>query len=201
MANTALVFQGVQNDLCDPSGRLYPLLGAQLERRGTLTSLRRLVEGFLAARQPVFLVPIEFTPDYREIARAEGVLGLIREQRTLSRGSRGAAPLESFVPLLERVTVVQAKRGLCAFGTTPLHELLQRASVSTVVVAGLLTNVCVETTARSAYDLGYRVVMVPEATATRSDAEQDASERYAFPLLGASLGVGAVLAQLDTPSP
>jgi nicotinamidase-related amidase len=197
MTTTALVFQGVQNDFCHPSGRLYSLLGAQLQQRGTLTALRRLVEGFLDRRAPVFFVPIEFTSDYREITRAEGVLGLIRDQRALSRGSVGAAPLESFLPLLERATVVQAKRGLCAFGTTPLHDLLQRAGVTTVVVAGLLTNVCVETTARSAYDLGYRVVMVPEATATRTDDEQRASERYAFPLLGTSLDVSTALAQLD----
>lgn len=53
-----------------------------------------------------------------------------------------------------------------AFTTTGLQQLLTERGVSEVVVSGLRTEQCCETTARLASDLGYRVTFVIDATAT-----------------------------------
>ncbi|MER7048444.1 cysteine hydrolase family protein [Streptomyces jumonjinensis] len=53
-----------------------------------------------------------------------------------------------------------------AFTTTPLQQLLTSAGVGEVTVCGIRTEQCVETTARLASDLGYRVVFVTDATTT-----------------------------------
>jgi len=53
-----------------------------------------------------------------------------------------------------------------AFYKTGLDGLLKEQGVSTVVVTGLLTNLCCETTARSAFVRGYRVLMPVDGTAT-----------------------------------
>lgn len=47
--------------------------------------------------------------------------------------------------------------------------------IDTLVVGGVVTNRCVETTARDATDLGYQVVMVDDATATFSPEVQEAT--------------------------
>jgi len=49
---------------------------------------------------------------------------------------------------------------LSGFTNTQLKHLLQQRQIKNVAIAGFLTNVCVEATARSAYDLGYRVVVI-----------------------------------------
>lgn len=53
-----------------------------------------------------------------------------------------------------------------AFTTTNLQQILTERGVREVVVCGIRTEQCCETTARVAGDLGYRVVFVTEATAT-----------------------------------
>lgn len=53
-----------------------------------------------------------------------------------------------------------------AFYNTKLDKLLQQLSVKTVVVTGVMTNLCCETTARSAFVHGYRVLMPVDGTAT-----------------------------------
>ncbi len=53
-----------------------------------------------------------------------------------------------------------------AFTTTPLQQLLTGAGVTELVVCGIRTEQCVETTARVASDLGYRVSFPVDATTT-----------------------------------
>lgn len=60
--------------------------------------------------------------------------------------------------------------GLCA-----LPELLHVRGIETVVVAGTVTNVCCESTARDARALGFRVIMAADANAARTDAEHNAT--------------------------
>jgi nicotinamidase-related amidase len=53
-----------------------------------------------------------------------------------------------------------------AFTTTELGRVLQRAGVRRIVVTGIRTEQCCETTARVGFDLGYDVDFVTEATLT-----------------------------------
>ena len=54
-----------------------------------------------------------------------------------------------------------------AFAKTNLHELIQEASRSELIIAGFATHMCVSSTTRAALDLGYRSTIVAGATATR----------------------------------
>jgi nicotinamidase-related amidase len=61
-----------------------------------------------------------------------------------------------------------------AFTTTNLQQLLTQQGITEVVVCGIRTEQCCETTARVASDLGYEVTFVTEATATNPIAHRDA---------------------------
>jgi len=61
-----------------------------------------------------------------------------------------------------------------AFTTTNLQQLLTRRAITEVIVCGIRTEQCCETTARVASDLGYQVTFVTEATATSPIAHRDA---------------------------
>jgi len=181
---TAIVFQGLQVDFCSPEGKLYGLLAEQLTSRRLIPSLVGFLGEALDLGVRAYFVPIIFTPDYRELRQVGGILAAIKQAGAFQAGTRGAEPIGELRPLLDRITVLNAKRGLCAFGSTDLDDRLRRDGIKTVALCGLLTNVCVEATARSAYDLGYEVIMLTDLTATRSAQEQAASERFIFPLLG-----------------
>jgi len=61
-----------------------------------------------------------------------------------------------------------------AFTTTNLQQLLTQQGITEVIICGIRTEQCCETTARVASDLGYRVTYVTEATATSPIAHRDA---------------------------
>ena len=61
-----------------------------------------------------------------------------------------------------------------AFTTTGLQQLLTQRGVTELVICGIRTEQCCETTARVASDLGYQVTFVTEATATNPIAHRDA---------------------------
>jgi nicotinamidase-related amidase len=63
-----------------------------------------------------------------------------------------------------------------AFTTTNLQQLLTQHGITELIICGIRTEQCAETTARVAFDLGYQVTFVTEATATNPVAHRDAPE-------------------------
>ena len=54
-----------------------------------------------------------------------------------------------------------------AFLNTELLDLLKGWEVERVVITGMMTHLCVDATARAAYDLGFQVIVAEDACATR----------------------------------
>lgn len=71
-----------------------------------------------------------------------------------------------------------------AFLGTPLDDLLRKRNVTQIFLAGVATSIGVESTARSAFDLGYNVVLVVDAMTDR-DAD---SHRHSVEKISPRLG-------------
>jgi nicotinamidase-related amidase len=83
-----------------------------------------------------------------------------------------------------------------AFHETGLHDNLRERKISTVVIAGLVTNFGVESTARAADEHGYQVVLVEDAMASM-DAESHAfAISKIFPHLGTVCSTDDLLSRL-----
>ncbi|WP_342129428.1 cysteine hydrolase [Hydrogenophaga sp. OTU3427] len=82
--------------------------------------------------------------------------------------------------------VVVDKMRFGALGTEhcSLNGELVLRGIDTVVIAGTLTNICCESTARQAMELDYRTIVVADATAARSDAAQTAALLNVFAAFG-----------------
>ncbi len=80
-------------------------------------------------------------------------------------GSAGAAIHPRLAPR-DGETVIP-KTFPSSFDNTDLHAFLQARGVKTLVLAGLMAHMCVETTARAAVPLGYAVLVAADATAGR----------------------------------
>jgi nicotinamidase-related amidase len=98
-------------------------------------------------------------------------------------GSQGVFdPAQGHVRLLEELEQpklgepVLHKTSHNAFTTTNLQQLLTEAGVRELVVCGIRTEQCVETTTRVGSDLGYRVVFVTDATTTNPHRGLSAEE-------------------------
>ncbi|GAA2007895.1 cysteine hydrolase family protein [Microbacterium ulmi] len=83
----------------------------------------------------------------------------------LHAGAPGNALVE-VVAAVEPALFVTKSVNSAFYGDPDLHAWLQREGVSELVVCGIQTNMCVETTARMAGNLGYDVTVVLDATRT-----------------------------------
>jgi nicotinamidase-related amidase len=90
------------------------------------------------------------------------------------------------------------KQRRSAFHDTGLDAYLRGLGVTQVVLTGVSTTSGVESTARSAYDHGYHVVLATDAmTDTDPDAHANSVERI-FPKLGESATTAEILTMLET---
>jgi nicotinamidase-related amidase len=82
--------------------------------------------------------------------------------RLLIDGEPGNAIVPALQPLPGEVDL--AKPGKGAFYATPLQDILQGLKVTHLLIAGVTTEVCVQTTMREANDRGYECLLVEDAT-------------------------------------
>ena len=85
-------------------------------------------------------------------------------------------------PMSQVVDILDAKKGTVVikhqydgFLNTELESLLKNKGVRQVVICGVLTNLCCETTARSAFMRGFEVYFVEDGTATFSKEMHEAT--------------------------
>lgn len=94
-------------------------------------------------------------------------------------------PGSGFAPGVAEDGDIQIVKGtIGAFHATGLDAALRERGVDTLVMAGIATNLGVESTARWAADLGYELVFVEDAMAAFTAEEHDAAVRLNFPRFG-----------------
>ncbi|MFF7154399.1 isochorismatase family protein [Streptomyces sp. NPDC008139] len=84
------------------------------------------------------------------------------------------------------------KRTVGAFHDTGLHDRLQERGIDTLVMAGIATNMGVESTARAAADHGYRLVFAEDAMSGLTAAEHRATVSLDFPRFGTVVSAAEV---------
>jgi nicotinamidase-related amidase len=138
--------------------------------RDVIANTRRLLDAFRQLeREVVFTRHGPLLPDGRDmILRRQQRDDLAREQTdrpTLwSKGSHEHQVVSELAPI-DRELVID-KNASSAFNGTGIDQLLRNLNLQTLVVTGMATDMCVETTARDAADRGYNVIVVEDATAT-----------------------------------
>lgn len=142
-------------------------------------NVRRLAEAFRAAAAPVVY------------ARCASLRGDGSDQTSRHRAQRLVCPVwETGAEILDEIApqqgdIVLTKSGSGCFTSTNLDHTLRNMGITTVVLVGMWTNSCVETTARHAGDLDYDVVIVEDACVAMTPANHEWALRY----LGNNFGV------------
>ncbi len=88
------------------------------------------------------------------------------------------------------------KRQWGAFHDTGLDQQLRRRGITTIVLGGIATNFGVESTARAAFDRGYKVVFVEDVMTSLSAEAHRFTVEHVFPYMGRVRRLAEVLAAL-----
>ncbi|MBM3470959.1 MAG: cysteine hydrolase [Armatimonadetes bacterium] len=195
---TAIVFIEFQNDFCKPGGGLYEAVRDQIATQNTIANAQDCIQK-ARGKCLTLLVPILFEQDYCD-AGCEGVLGPIHvnamSAKAFRKGTWGGEIIEELTPTKPDI-VVDGKRTLDAFHSSNLDFLLRVNCIRNVAFCGFLTNVCVEGTARSAYDKGYKVFLLKDCCAAITAEEQKYVEEKFFPYIGEVLTHDEFLKRLE----
>src|ERR1700684_2271436 len=143
-----------------------------------LAKSRELAERFRAAGAPVVLVHVGFSEDFAD-APSQNV-----DQPTQRRQAMPADWTEFAEGLAKPKDILILKRQWGAFYGTDLDLQLRRRGVTTVVIGGIATNMGVESTARTAHEHGYAVVLAEDAATTFSAEMHAFAFEHIFPHLG-----------------
>ncbi|MYW64055.1 isochorismatase family protein [Streptomyces sp. SID8379] len=147
----------------------------------------RLAAAFRRHELPVILVNVTAAPPGRtETARV----------------GRGTALPAGFADLVDELDVqpgdhLVGKRRRSAFHDTGLDTLLRDLGVTQVVLTGVSTGSGVESTARSASDHGYHVVLATDAMDDPDTAIHENSVRRVFPKLGETATTAEIIDMME----
>jgi nicotinamidase-related amidase len=183
-AKTALVLIEYQNDFTTDGGALHGAVKGVMDDSNMLANSRRMVDEARAAGATIIHAPITFAPGYGELGNPDKVYGILKgviDSSAFVKGTWGAEICDEMAPQGSDI-VVEGKRGLDTFATTNLDFILRSREIETVMLGGFLTNCCVESTMRSAYEKGYDVITLTDCTAATSADEQTSATSQDYPM-------------------
>ncbi len=193
---TALVLIEFQNDFTSEGGTLHGAVSEVMDATGTLPNAKAALEASRAAGVTIVHSPISFQPGYYEInAHPYGILKGVVDSTSFVKGTWGCEIVGEMAPSGSDI-VLEGKRGLDAFGSTNLDFILRSKGITTIVLAGFLTNCCVESTMRSAYEKGFEVYTLTDAVGATSLEEHANAIKYDYPMFSKPITTADYLAAL-----
>jgi ureidoacrylate peracid hydrolase len=168
--NPALLVIDMQNGFVSKGGS-YDLMGIDtLKYQSIIPNVRRLIQTCRSAKIPIF-----FTQAVREgtgidlLTRTHKILPKSREERIRTRpicvrGTWDADIVEEVTPTKQDHVVI--KRRDSAFQDTEMEVWLRSFGIDTIIFSGIDTCICVESSLRDAFNHGYDVILISDATAS-----------------------------------
>jgi len=172
-ARTALVVIDMQNVWCKEGMRAYSPYCA-----GIGDNVNRLARAARAAGSTVWWVRAIYAdapkdwPSYMGYHSPQDVAGMTA---ALTEGRAEAEIWDAMEVAPGDEIAIKRRFSAMVRGSSDLEDRLRAAGADMLVMTGVATDVCVESTVRDAFMLGFRNIVVSDATATRSDEVHNAS--------------------------
>jgi biuret amidohydrolase len=166
----ALIVIDMQRDFVEAGG-FGEALGNDVTRlQAIVPTVARLISLFRENGWPVIHTREGHAPDLSDCPLAKRDRGTPTLRigdpgsmgRVLIRGEPGHDIIAELAPA--RGEIVIDKPGKGSFHATPLPDVLKRLGTSHLVLAGVTTEVCVQTTMREANDRGFDCLLIEDAT-------------------------------------
>ena len=160
---TALIVVDMQNGFVDDDSFLAKMGLDNTYLKPTLGPVCKLVQACHEERVPVIFTRYILRPDYTDA-------GLMAEHQNTARGARALVAGSRDVELIDALGArpddfVVDKTRYSAFYNTNMEVILRGLGVNTVIVCGVTTEICVESTIRDAFFRDYRIIVPHDAVA------------------------------------
>jgi len=127
-------------------------------------TVKKIQDLFRKENQEVIHVKIEsLTEDGRDRSSSHKKIGC-----HVKKGTKEAEFIEEVAPLRDEIVITKTSSG--AFNSTNIDYILKNLGIKHIVVVGVLTNECIDTTVRDGADRGYDMTILKEGVATTNEA-------------------------------
>ncbi len=179
---TAVVMIEFQNDFTTEGGSLHGAVKGVMESSNMLEHAQETVAKAREMGATIIHAPITFAEGYPELGEHPyGILKGVVDTNSFRKGTWGADFAEEMQPQ-EGDLIVEGKRGLCAFSSTNLDFILRGRGIENVALGGFLTNCCVESSMRTAYEKGFNVLTLTDCVAATSEEEHRVAIEKDYPM-------------------
>lgn len=162
--NTALLVVDMQNGFCREDGSVNGIGLPAAALQPAIEPCGRLISAARQAGVPVIYTRYVFRPDFTDGGvMVKELIPDLKKGRCLMAGTDDVEVLDELAP--QPGEYVIDKNRPSAFYATGLEPILNGLDVRDLVVCGVTTNCCVETTVRDASQRDYRTFVVEDAVA------------------------------------
>ena len=195
-AKTALILVGYQNDYFAADGILRGVVEDPQGVDRVLDNTIAFIRALAPTEATIISTPIILAPDYRAMAHPVGILNTMKEVGAFKEGSTGADNIPELAEFGDRIQYVSGKVGFNAFSNTTLGDVLSERGIENVLVCGMVTSLCIDSTGRAAYERGYDVTILSDCSSARTDTEHQFFCENVFPLYGRAATSVEVLSEM-----
>ncbi len=171
---SALVSIDFINDIVHPSGKLaakgYPTF---IKEHDTFSRLVKVQSLFRSNGGNLIHVRIGFSPSFCELSESSPLLGRAKQYQALILGSWGTEFFDIVQPIPGESVIV--KHRISSFYATNLDLLLRSKQIDTLYVAGVATDLAVESTVRDAHDRDYAVIVLDDCCAAANENDHQSA--------------------------
>ena len=174
-SETVVVGLHYQNENCHPDGKVRLGMAADAAewRAQTLAAAARLYAGARALGLPIVHVRLAVRPDYLDVEPNAPLYAEWERDGAWREGTWGTEFLDGLQPLCHEFVVTHRRNN--AFYGSNLQETLDRFRPWRLVLAGVSTAFAVESCARHAADVGYRLMIAADACQAGERRQHEAS--------------------------
>lgn len=164
----ALLVVDMQNGFCHKQGT-FAKMGMQCEPTVIVPHINQLRSASRAANIPIFFLRAGFNADYSDFRGGGDDKNPLQKMRGFIRGSWDADILDELTPEPDE-PVFDKTRNSAFFGTS-LEKTLKERGINHLILTGVGTDVCVETTARDAFQMDFDVTTISDATGSTNEPD------------------------------
>ena len=193
---TALILIGFQNDYFNKKGALHSVIEKTALKNNILKTTVSLIRELSSQNIKIFHTPILFSKNYTELPSPIGLMSKIKEIEAFKRNTFGGNTIPEISTFHKEVQELYGKTGFNAFNGTGLHSTLTDLKIKNVAFAGVVTSICIDSSARAAFEYKYNTFIISDCIGGRSAFEDKFYCDDVFPLFSTPVTADNLLKSL-----
>mgnify|MGYP001576397341 CR=1 FL=1 len=169
----AVLIVDMQNAFCSRNGSFSKRGFKLLNLDKTIRTIQKIIKLAEKNKWPIIFTRLEFTKNYSDAGLLVKNAPEIKRLKAYQKNSFDSQIIGQLK--YPDNAIIIAKTRYDPFQGTGLEKKLRQNKIGQIIVAGVLTNVCVESTVRSAFDKDFEILIVEDGTTTYSKKLQKAS--------------------------